>query len=82
MVTAPCSKRISTPDKYLVEFGAKFKVNNFWDDLLDKRHKQLVVLKMLDHICGNGKEWRGKIIGCQVCHITVQNPFTGMDLLC
>jgi hypothetical protein len=78
---APFQAYFDTTDKYLVEFGVEFKVNDFWDDLLDKQRKQLVVLKMLDRVCGNDNERRGKIVGCQACHITVQNPFTGTDLL-
>jgi hypothetical protein len=35
-------------DKYLAEFGVEFKINDFWDNLFDKRRKQLAVLKMLD----------------------------------
>ncbi|KAJ7892453.1 hypothetical protein B0H13DRAFT_1886796 [Mycena leptocephala] len=77
---APFQAYFDATDKYLAEFGVEFKINDFWDDLLDKRRKQLAVLKMLDHVCGNDNERWGKIVGRQACHITVQNPFKGTDL--
>jgi hypothetical protein len=77
---APFQAYFDATDKYLAEFGIEFKINDFWDDLLDKRCKQLAVLKMLDRVCGNDNERRGKIVGRQACHITVQNPFKGTDL--
>jgi hypothetical protein len=78
---APFQAYFDATDKYLADFGVEFKTNDFWDDLLDKRRKQLAVLKMLDRVCGDDNEQRGKIVGRQACHITVQNPFTGRDLL-
>ncbi|KAJ7880955.1 hypothetical protein B0H13DRAFT_1891535 [Mycena leptocephala] len=78
---APFQAYFDATDKYLADFGVDFKTNDFWDDLLDKRRKQLAVLKMLDRVCGDNNEQREKIVGRQACHITVQNPFTGRDLL-
>ncbi|KAJ7911690.1 hypothetical protein B0H13DRAFT_1875528 [Mycena leptocephala] len=66
---APFQVYFDATDKYLAEFGVKFKINDFWDGLLDKWCKQLAVLKMLDRVCGNDNERRGKI-----------NPFKGTDL--